>query len=154
MDALQVPIEFRASEDRAGPGRIVGELLNYETRALDRAEVFREGALSWPDAGIILNVQHDRRAIVTRFKPVVEGRAVKIDTPLPDTAAGRDVATLVRNGTLTGLSVEFRATAEGRRNGMREIRSARLIGAAVVDAPSHATRVEVRERSKGRRWWR
>ena len=85
MDELRIPIECRADESRAGPGRIVGELLTYEARALDRAEVFREGALVWEDRGVVLNVQHDRQQPITRFVPTVEGRAVKIDAPLPDT---------------------------------------------------------------------
>ena len=81
----------------------------------------------------------------------MEGRAVKIDAALPDTQRGRDVATMVRNGTFTGLSIEFRSTSEGRTaGGVREVRAARLMGAAVVDSPSYQGALEVREGRKGR----
>ena len=154
MNEIRCRIELRADETRQSPGRIVGELLTYGARALDRPETFAPDALSWPEDGIVLNLQHDRRAIVTRFIPEVRGKQVVIDKALPDTAMGRDVATLVRDGTLTGLSIEFRSTDEGMRAGMREIRSARLMAAAVVDAPSHKSSVEVRQRQGGgRRVW-
>ena len=34
---------------------------------------------------------------------------------LPDTVRGRDAATMVHNGSLRGLSVEFNSEMEGRR---------------------------------------
>ena len=52
-----------------------------------------------------------------RFTPTVDGREVRIDAPLPDTSRGRDTATMIRNGTMTGLSIEFRATDEGMAGG-------------------------------------
>ena len=55
-------------------------------------------------------------------------------------------ATSIRNKTLTGLSVEFKSLKEGRRDGLRIITQARLLAAALVDAPSYASSVvEVRE---------
>ena len=41
---------------------------------------------------------------------------------LPDTQAARDAHTMVKTGVLRGLSIEFRALAEGFVNGVREIR--------------------------------
>ena len=150
MDEIRCSIELRADESRQSPGRIVGTLMEYGKRAADRAEVFADGALTWEDRGVILNEQHNRAAAVMRFTPKVEGRAVKIDAPLPDTQRGRDMATMVRNGTFTGLSIEFRATSEGRNAGCREVRAARLMGAAIVDSPSYAGSLEVRQGGKGR----
>ena len=141
---LHCGIEYRADDHGTSPGRIVGTLLTYGERALDRPEVFLDGSLQWPDGGLILNVQHQRSEPIIRFTPSVQDRAVLIDVDLPDTTRGRDVAVMVRNGTLRGLSVEFRSLSEGRRCGLREIRSARLLGAAVVDSPSHKTSVELR----------
>ena len=146
MDEIRCAIEYREDESRLSPGRIVGTLLTYGKRARDRAEMFESGALHWPDGGIILNEQHNRQAPIMRFVPVVEGEEVRIDAPLPDTQRGRDAATMVRNGTFTGLSIEFRAEAEGRATGVRMIRRGYLGGAALVDSPSHSTSVEVRNK--------
>ena len=47
-------VEIRLSEtdpERMGPGRLVGTLMPYETRAVDRAEMFKAGALHWPEDG-------------------------------------------------------------------------------------------------------
>ena len=104
---IRCAIEYRADETRQSPGRLTGELLTYEARANDRPELFKTGALSWPETGVILNMQHDRQQAVTRFTPTVEGRTVKIDVALPDTQRGRDLAVMVRDKVFTGLSIEF-----------------------------------------------
>jgi len=103
---------------------------------------------------VILNEQHNRQAPIMRFTPQeAEGR-VLIDAALPDTQRGRDAATMIREGTFTGLSVEFRAVRESSRAGVREVEAARLVAAALVDSPSYpASRVEVRQRSARRRVW-
>ena len=130
MDEIRCAIEYREDETRQSPGRIVGTLLTYGKRARDRAEVFEAGALHWPEGGIILNEQHNRQAPIMRFTPELAGDELRIDAPLPDTQRGRDAATMVRNGTFTGLSIEFRAEAEGRASGVRMIRKGFLGGAA------------------------
>ena len=149
MYEIRCAIELRVDDTRQSPGRIVGSLLTYGQRARDRAEVFAPGALHWPDGGIILNEQHNRQAPILRFKPELVGSEVRIDAPLPDTQRGRDAATMVRNGTMTGLSIEFRSENEGRSSGVREIRRAFLGAAALVDSPSYPTSVEVRGRGLG-----
>ena len=68
---------------------------------------------------------------------------------LPDTQRGRDAATMIKNGTMTGLSIEFRSELEGRAAGVREIRRAHLAAAALVDSPSYGTSVEVRGKGLG-----
>ena len=150
MDELRCAIEYRADESRQSPGRIVGVLLSYGEQALDRAEKFEAGSLHWPDGGIVLNEQHNRQAPIMRFTPEVVGKEVRIDAPLPDTQRGRDAATMVKNGTFQGLSIEFRSEAEGRSAGTRMIRRASLSAAALVDSPSHKSSVEVRGKA-GRR---
>ena len=148
MSELRCAIELRADDSRQSPGRIVGTLLTYGQRASDRPEVFADGALRWEDGGVVLNEQHNRQAPIMRFTPTVEGREVRIDAPLPDTQRGRDAAVMVRNGTMRGLSIEFNALNEGQRAGLREVRAARLVGAALVDDPSYAGRLEVRVRRR------
>ena len=151
MREIRCAIELRADDSRQSPGRAVGTLITYGQRAEDRPEIFADGALRWGDNGIVLNEQHNRQAPIMRFTPTVEGKEVRIDAPLPDTQRGRDVATMIRNGTLTGLSVEFRAIDEGMAGGVREIRSAELVGAAVVDSSSYPTKVAVRHKATRRR---
>ena len=145
MDQLLIPVEYREDESRASPGRLVGQLVIYEKRAKDRPEVFTRGALAWPTTGITLNLQHDRKSLLARTVPFVEGDEVRIDAKMPNTSLGRDAIELVRTGTATGLSIEFQSRSEGRRGGLREIRSAFIARAALVDDPSHDTTVEVRQ---------
>lgn len=132
---------------RGGPGKLEGTLMVYEQRASDRPEVFAKDSLHWPDS-ITINLNHDRRQLVARTTPFVVGNEVRISAELPNTSAGRDAAELVRTGTATGLSIEFRSESEGTRGGVREIRRALLGAAALVDSPSHKTTVEIREKSE------
>ena len=151
MDELRCALEWRADDSRASPGRLVGTLIEYESRATDRAEVFKAGALTWPADGVILNLSHDRRQPLVRFVPTVSENRVMVDLALPDTSRGRDAAGMVRNGTLRGLSVEFRALAEGRRGELREVQRATLHAAALVDDAAYGNGVEVRDRTLDRK---
>ena len=79
-----------------------------------------------------MRLQHDRAQPVMRVTPEVRGSEVVIDAALPDTQRGRDAATMVRDGTLGGVSVEFRARRQRYTAGVREITSALLTGAGAV----------------------
>ena len=149
MNEIRCAIEYREDETRQSPGRIVGTLIAYGERAKDRAEKFAPGSLHWPDTGIVLNEQHNRQAPIMRFTPALDGKELRIDAALPDTQRGRDAATMIKNGTMTGLSIEFRSELEGRSAGVREIRRAHLAAAALVDSPSYGTSVEVRGKGRG-----
>ena len=153
MDALVFEIRQAEDPSRESPGRLTGTILVYEERARDRPEVFARGALTWPKEGILINEQHNRQAPILRAVPYMDGDEVKIDAPVPNTARGRDAVTNIREGVWTGLSVEFKSKAEGRRGPLREIRSAHLGGAALVDAGSYAgATVEVRAEAEARAW--
>lgn len=152
MTEIRCAVEFREDASRLSPGRLTGTLLEYDTRASDRPERFARDSLTWPDDGIVLNLSHNRQRPVLRFVPEVRGTSVVVDVQLPDTVDGRDAATMVRGGTLRGLSVEFRAEDERMADGVREIRRARLLAAGLVDNPSYPTKVEVRTRPRRRRW--
>ena len=77
---------------------------------------------------------------------------MRIDEQIIDSSAGRDAAVEIRSGLLTGLSIEFRATAQSVVNGVRRITAAVLSGAAIVDSPSYsAASVEVRAKGGGNR---
>lgn len=148
---IRCSVEIREDKTRQSPGRLTGTLIEYEKKATDRAEIFARDSLKWAEAGIVLNLSHDRKQPVIRFTPEVRANAVMVDVELPDTARGRDAATMVRNKTLRGLSVEFIPQKDGFVNGVREISQARLTGAALVDSASYGNSVEVREQSKYRR---
>ena len=150
MDLLTCEIRFEHDGSRESPGALTGVLMRYETRAKDRPEIFKRGALSWPPAGILIREMHDRARPIVRALPFVDGDEVRINAPLPNTAIGRDAATNVREGVYTGLSVEFNAIQEGRRGGLREIVKAVLGGAGLVDSGAYADAVvEVRAEDAG-----
>ena len=151
MEELACEIRYEIDDSRQSPGRLKGTLITYERRAGDRPEIVARGAFHWRDGGIVINDQHRRESAIVRATPFLDGDDLMIDTPLPDTQAGRDAATNVRDGVLTGLSVEMAVESEGRRGGLREIRRARLVRAGLVDSPSYRdSKVEVR--AKGPYW--
>ena len=147
-DVIGCEVRFAVDDSRLSPGRLIGTLVAYETRAKDRPEMFMADSLYWPELGIIIDEQHNREAPILRAIPVLEGRELKIDAKIPDTQRGRDAATNVREGVLTGLSVAFRAERVTHSNGIREIRRAYVPRAGLVDSPSYGDSVvEVRGRS-------
>ena len=128
---LRCAIELRADESRQSPGRIVGTLMQYETRAGDRPEMFGAGALSWDGGGIVLNEQHNRQAPIMRFKPEARRRQ------------GRDRRRLAGHGprarrghddpkrNLPRLERRLQGRQRGTpRRGVRLIRQATLAAAA------------------------
>ena len=150
---IRCTVEVRADDSRLSPGRLYGVLMVYNKRARDRDELFLPGSLSWPDSGIVVNRQHSRSSPILRVTPTIEGDEVRIDAPLPDSTAGRDAAAEIRSGLLTGLSVEFRATAQTIVGGCRRISAAILGGVGLVDSASYPTTVEVRHGAKRRARW-
>ena len=150
MESLFAQLEFRQDETRESPGMLTGILMAYGTRANDRPELFEDGAFHWRDSGIIIREQHRRDSPIVRAMPYLEGRELRINVPLPNTTRGRDAAVSMQgeNPLYSGLSVEFNAERETRRNGLRVITRAFLDGASLVDTPSYlGSTVEVREES-------
>ena len=137
-DRIDVEIRFKEDESRQSPGILTGTLMTYETRASDRPETFEQDSLEWPDDGIVIYEQHNPHAPIVRAIPFVEGREVKINTPFPNTTRGRDAAVNLREGVLTGLSVEFKAVRQSFRSGVRSISKAMLRGAGLVVAPAYS----------------
>ena len=156
MDEIRCAVEIREVEGK--PPRMVGVLMPYGERAVDRAEVFEPGSLSWAEGGIVLNRQHSRQNPILRFSPTESEGRLTVDEVLPDTSAGRDAAAEIRSGLFKGLSIEFRAVRQTIVAGVRRISEAVLSGAALVDTPSYPATVEVRQRAVGqgperRRLW-
>ena len=152
MPNILCEVRFQEDETRESPGRLVGVLMNYSERASDRAEMFDPGALYFPPTGIVVNEQHERKSPILRTMPTIDGKAVVLDAPFPNTTRGRDAATMMREGVLTGLSVEFYPEKETRRNGLRVIQRAFVPRAGLVDDPSYlGSKAEVREQMDIRR---
>ena len=155
MDEIRCKVEVREIE---GKPRLVGTLLPFNVRAKDRPEMFLPGSVSWPEDGLVLNRQHQRGSPIMRITPTSSTAGLTVDAVIPDTSAGRDAAEEIRGGLLTGLSVEFRATAQTIVGGVRKITAAVLSAAALVDSPSYPAPVEVREHelrdSEWERWRR
>ena len=108
--------ECRAADDptRESAGRIVGTLLKYGEQASDRGEVFLPGSLSWDQAGIIINEQHNRAAPIVRALPFLDGDEVRIDVKVPSTQRGRDAITNIKSGVWDGpQSMEFQGHVRG-----------------------------------------
>ena len=148
MENLLVPLEYRQDSSRESPGLLAGVLMLYGTKAKDREELFEQDAFHWDASGIVVREQHNRQAPILRTQPYLEGRELRINAPLLNTTRGRDIAEAMKGPTplFSGLSVEFRAEKETRRNGVRVISKAYLGGAGLVDSPSYKhSLVEVRE---------
>ena len=150
-DEIRCAVEVRADETRQSPGRLVGRILKYGERALDRAELFEADALTWPADGVVLNRQHERGAPIMRVIPESRGGELVINQALPDTQAGRDAAAEIRSGLFRGLSLSFQAQRQVFAGGVRRIQSAAMTAIGLVDSPSYDARVEVRARREGRR---
>ena len=153
-------LEYREAGD--GPGTVEGLAVPYGIEAEvfpGLRERFEGGALAdQVTANINANIQHQRARPLAR-----NGRGLKlVEAPeglravlltLPDTSDGRDAAVMLRDGVLTGFSVEFLPTRESGGDGIRRIERAELAGLALVDDPAHpgaeAHLRELRQRYEG-----
>ena len=129
-------IEYAVDTTRESPGRLTGVLVKFGEQASDgRKDVYDAGSLSWPDGGIVLNEMHDRKMAIKRFSPYLEGDELRVDFPLPPTQRGRDAATMVKDGTYSGLSMEVArdSIVATYRAGVRHISRGMLVAAALVD---------------------
>ena len=147
-DEILMEVRFEQDPDRQGPGLLTGTLMEYETRASDRQEMFMSGSLYFPPEGVLIDEQHNRQAPILRVQPVLSGKTLSVSGRLPDTQRGRDAATNIKEGVLTGLSVTFYAEKEERRAGVRRILRAFCPRAGLVDTGSYSQAlVEVRSKS-------
>ena len=147
-DTFTVPVECREDDTREGSGRITGVILELGRVAGDRQELFTPGAPVFPSTGVTLSRGHHGDAVMT-FDPIVDGSEIRIDARLPDTQLGRQVATEIRSGARSALSVEFVSLDEARVQGVRELRSALISATALVPSGSYnQARAEVRQRAR------
>ena len=137
MDNLYIysSVEYAEDTTRESAGRLTGVLVTYGEQAKDRPDVYEAGSLSWPDGGIVLNEMHDRKQAIKRFSPYLEGDELRVDFQLPPTQRGRDAATMIKDSTFTGLSIEVAKASivATYRAGVRHISRGQLVAAALVD---------------------
>ena len=138
-------VELRDAPDRMSPGILSGRLVTFgewaDIGGLFRERIVRAGLT--PDARVVANLQHVRsRPLAATGQNgglvlAVSDEGIDARIRLPDTADGRDTATLVREGVLTGLSVEM-AVQDDRWSGReRTIRAATFDRIGVVDSPAY-----------------
>ena len=161
-DTFRAAVELR-SADGDSPGRLTGVIMRYGTPGVRGRESFAAGALRWPSNGIRVDLEHASAPVkggliapIMRTIPIVsdDGAEVRIDAPLPNTQAARDLAVLMRSDppVYSGLSVEFLASRDHHAGGQRVVDDAELQGVALVDTPSYpSTSVEVRSDKPPRR---
>lgn len=159
-DEIRCAIACEEDRTRQGPGRLVGRILKYGERALDRAELFEVNAFDLAAikaaGGIVLNRQHERGSPIMRVTPELRGEEIVINAPLPDSQSGRDAALEIREGLMRGLSVSFQASRQTFADGVRRISAATMTAIGLVDEASYGDLVEVRARvrrdGRRRRW--
>lgn len=146
------PLEVRAARVLPDTGRHVMDALcvpwDTPTSLVENGpEVFARGAfaelLASPQAWPKVRLTDSHMDTRTR-RPVARGVEFRDDPAglvgtfqFFDTPEGRSAWENLAEETYGGVSVGFISTAEGRRDGMREIRSARLHHVSLVDEPAY-----------------
>lgn len=133
--------QFRAETDAGDERTITGIGVPYNDEieyVPGFFESFDPGSVN--DEGAILRYAHrDPLGPIPAAQDTPEGR--KITAKISDTAQGRDIATLVRDGVLTKLSIGFypeQYTDEERADGVhRRYHSVRAVEYSIVEFPAY-----------------
>lgn len=147
-------VELRSAADGKGPGTLVayaavfgaesGDLGGFTERVMPGA--FGK-TLSEADVRAVVN--HDPSQLLGRnragtLRMVEDGHGLRYEVDLPDTTAGRDLATSVERGDITGSSFKFRAiqqdwdTDEGRALPLRSLTEVALADVGPVTFPAYS----------------
>ena len=143
-------IEHRSGTEFRVAGRtLTGRALVYGDVAPDFQERFVPGSLA-PVPAVPMNLQHDAGTVLLAPGAYVLNdteRALEVRAELPASSAA---LALVRRGSLSGFSVEFRAQSERRESGIRVVERAELTGIALVDRGAYPQSLaEIRARGGG-----
>ena len=151
-------LERRAAlgEIRIEGRKLTGTAMRFGDVSPTHREKFMPGAFRFADV-VHLDLDHDpERAIAWTpgggLDLAADDDELRIEVAaVPPIPAGNRALEEIRAGK-TGLSIEFRALAERRENGIRVISSAELSGIGIVDRPSYeSARIEAR-RARRRVW--
>ena len=147
VERRSAAVEFRI-EGR----RLSGTVMKYGAISPSHRERFEPGSLRMAEA-VHLDLDHDPERAVA-WHPggglaIENGRdSMTMRAELPPIPAADRALADIRDGKVTGLSVEFRAVRERRDGDLRVIEEAVLSGIAIVRSPSYSNaRVEGRRRS-------
>lgn len=137
-------LEFRQSDD--GLGVVVGTVIRYGDVATLPwgTEEFKAGAFGdFRSPKVKVNRMHQRTQMLARLGGRLEiddtPERMKYELSLPDTTTGRDTATELMEGLLTGSSLEFRSIEDtvNEDSQHRVISKAQLFGFGIVDEPAY-----------------
>ena len=137
-------LEFRETDD--GLGVVVGTVIRYGDVAQigpNLTESFKPGAFGdYANPRLKVNRMHQRTQVLARLGGRLEiendDERMLFRVSLPNTSVGRDTAIEIREGLLTGASVEFRATKDSVEAGHRAISTLPpLQGFGIVDEPAY-----------------
>ena len=144
-------LSFAQAKTDDSPGTISGQFLPIGRIASDRREVFCPGSALFSSDGVKLLLAHGGEVIMM-FEPVPTPSGYNIEAVLPRSPEGIEASELVRTGTRSALSVEFRCLEAEIVSQVREVRSALVEAAALVPAGAYEqARAELRGREL--RWW-
>lgn len=143
MDPERLYVELRAAEGRT----IEGVAIRYgDTANIGRLrERFEAGSIEVREPAIV-NLGHDRAQPlgIVAFRDTAD--ALTFAATLPDGPRQDAALADVREGRLTGASIEFRAVRERMVGTLRIIDRAHVVGVALTDRPAYPdTAVEARE---------
>lgn len=141
-----MPERLTFGECRAESGRrIVGTALRFGERSPSHREAFEPGAFGSLADGRVrwLNLHHNPMMAVAwtdggGLELRADGEAVTLSANVPPIPAGDLALRGLRQGTLGGLSIEFKAQAERQDGETRIVQRAQLEGVGLVAVPSYA----------------
>ncbi len=147
-ERLTAAVECRASED----GPMLRGVILQEGRAASggRAEVFAPGSAVWPSDGIGILLEHLAPPVARAVPERSDHGEIRIAVP-----ASPAILQAVEQEGRRYMSVEFRAEDDHQTpGGVREIRRAMIIAAALTATPEYdTTSAEVRSRRTEPRVW-
>ncbi len=152
-------IEYRAASGLSAAGRVLSgyaAVYGQETRIGQYRERIAQGAFKrtlGEGRDILALADHDQKQVLGRTKSGTlqlheDGHGLHFTLTLPDTQAGRDVATLAQRGDLGGMSFGFVATDEEWNGEVRTLRDLDLHEISVVSAWPAYQQTEMSLRNK------
>ena len=142
---------FSGLELRAEGRRLIGPAINYGEVSPSHREKFTPGAFDLDDGRTrTLNLRHDpdKAVAYTDGGGLIlrdTSQELQVFATLPRIPAAERALAEVREGKLTGFSIEFHAEAEHRESGIRVVSKAVLAGIGLVAHPSYTgSKAEVR----------
>ena len=138
-------MERRFLECRAEGRNIIGAPMEYgDVAQLARGrETFAPGAFGDVSAlDVRMNIQHDRKRLIARtggggLTLTDSPERLAITAEMPPIRDADDALTMVRQGILRGLSIEFDPIRESHQGDLRTIEQADLSAIGLVDIPAY-----------------